>query len=52
MEVEITVPWFTQNLQNLFFAIQYSRERNGTRINIASEVCRFALLTTLGQKFI
>ncbi|MEM8777453.1 MAG: alkaline phosphatase PhoX [Cyanobacteria bacterium P01_G01_bin.49] len=52
MEVEMTGPWFSQNQQSLFLAIQHPGEKNGTRMDQASEMREFSLLTTSGQEFI
>ena len=51
MEVEMTGPWFTQDQQTLFLAVQHPGEHNGTRLNQASQVRQFSLLTTSGEGF-
>ena len=51
MEVEMTGPWFTQDQQTLFLAVQHPGEHNGTRLNQASQVRQFSLLTTSGEAF-
>ncbi len=51
MDCETTGPFFTQDQQTLFLAIQHPGEVKGIRQNAASETREFEMRTTDGQKF-
>jgi secreted PhoX family phosphatase len=51
MESETTGPFFSQDQQTLFLAIQHPGEVLGTRKNMASESRQFAMKTTDGKEF-
>ncbi|NEO25408.1 MAG: DUF839 domain-containing protein [Kamptonema sp. SIO4C4] len=51
METECTGPFFSQDQQTLFIAVQHPGEVHGMRDNLASETRKFALKTTDGEEF-
>lgn len=51
METEATGPFFSQDQQTLFLAIQHPGEKNGMRKDLNSENREISLLTTDGQEF-
>ena len=51
MECECTGPVFTQDQSTLFLSVQHPGEKNGTRLDMATEMRDFALLTTEGTIF-
>ncbi|XWK85958.1 MAG: alkaline phosphatase PhoX [Phormidium sp.] len=51
MECETTGPFFTQDQQTLFLAVQHPGEVYGTRQNSAAETREFTMHTTNGEKF-
>jgi secreted PhoX family phosphatase len=51
MECETTGPFFTQDQQTLFLAVQHPGEIYGTRQNSATETRKFTMHTTDGEKF-
>ncbi|MBD2041177.1 PhoX family protein [Microcoleus sp. FACHB-672] len=52
MDCETTGPFFTNDQQTLFLAVQHPGEAKGIRQNMAAETREFALLTTDGNPFI
>ncbi|MGL5081203.1 MAG: PhoX family protein, partial [Microcoleaceae cyanobacterium] len=51
MECEMTGPFFTENQETLFIAVQHPGENKGTRKDMGSEKREFSLKTTNGQEF-
>jgi len=52
MECELTGPFFTADSTTLFLAAQHPGERNGTRVDMATDLRDFALQTTMGKSFV
>ncbi|MGB3671073.1 MAG: alkaline phosphatase PhoX, partial [Phormidesmis sp.] len=52
MECELTGPFFTADSTTLFLAAQHPGERNGTRVEMATDLRDFALQTTTGKSFV
>ncbi len=52
MECELTGPFFTADNTTLFLAAQHPGERNGTRVDMATELRDFSLKTTMGESFV
>ncbi len=52
MDCETTGLAFTPDQKSIFLSIQHPGEVNGTRLGMASETRKFALLTTDGKEFI
>ncbi|MFB2876007.1 PhoX family protein [Floridanema aerugineum] len=51
MECETTGPFFTQDQQTLFLAVQHPGEVYGTRQNSAADTHKFTMHATNGEKF-
>jgi hypothetical protein len=52
MDTELTGPWFTQDQQTLFLAVQHPGEAGGIRQDADPPEKDFTLRTTQGQEFI
>ncbi|NJK38413.1 MAG: DUF839 domain-containing protein [Oscillatoriales cyanobacterium RM2_1_1] len=51
MESEMTGPYFTEDQQTLFIAVQHPGETKGTRQDMKTETRGFSVKTTKGQEF-